>query len=176
MTRYLVQSTFEDSTRICIGELISEIVAHIITMATPTGINIVSKTSIYEPNIQLHLEYIPEEVFEMVNLEEVSIIRHPLKELSPRIGNLRNLKKLTVFLGKITSLPEELFSLRNLEYLSIGENLLTYIPTSIQKLTLLQVALIKWVINSFRSSICMATISWRYQLLCSLLLTFVFYI
>lgn len=107
---------------------------------------------------ECEIEEVPEEVFDLVHLEELSLAGNNLAELPDAIGNLESLEKLQLSgnrlkhlprnIGKLKNirglwlhgnlletLPEEIGSLQNLQQLSIAGNRLQYIPESIGSLT-----------------------------------------
>jgi len=85
-----------------------------------------------------NLTVIPEDVFDLNELEELRLFQTNLKEISPRIGELKNLKKLYIGRNDLTTLPEEIGLLENLEVLFIHFNEIDSLPSSIGQLKRLE--------------------------------------
>jgi len=77
---------------------------------------------------------IPEEVFDLTELEDLSIKNSKLKELPKEIGKLVNLNELDLFNNLIKELPEELFTLKNLQTLNLGNNQINKLSSNIGNL------------------------------------------
>ena len=84
------------------------------------------------------VSHLPSVMFQLINLEELTLINVKLKEVPLEISNLKNLKFLSLSHNLITELPQEICRLEKLEYLGLGWNKLTLLPKCLRKLTLLQ--------------------------------------
>ncbi|MBC7777963.1 MAG: leucine-rich repeat domain-containing protein [Phycisphaerae bacterium] len=77
------------------------------------------------------LTEVPEEVFQYLQLEVLSLNTNSLDSLSAQIGELKNLKYLDLSLNQLTSLPAQIGKLKHLTYLGLGYNQLTSLPAQI---------------------------------------------
>lgn len=84
------------------------------------------------------LRTIPDEVFELKDLEELRLFQTNLTEISPRIGELKNLKKLYIGRNELRTLPKEIGELHDLEVLFIHFNEIDSLPSSIKGLKKLE--------------------------------------
>mmetsp|Transcript_25101 Transcript_25101/g.70117 ORF Transcript_25101/g.70117 Transcript_25101/m.70117 type:complete len:370 (-) Transcript_25101:2325-3434(-) len=82
---------------------------------------------------------IPQEVFELNQLKELSLAGNQLTSIPPEIAMLQNLERLQVAGNRLESLPEEIGLLENLEGVWAHGNLLRSLPDSICKLSNLRV-------------------------------------
>ncbi len=65
---------------------------------------------------------IPEEIYSLINLEELDLADNKIKSVSSKIENLVNLKDLDLSFNELESLPDEICKLKKLEYLSLYSN------------------------------------------------------
>ncbi|WP_372365761.1 leucine-rich repeat-containing protein kinase family protein [Candidatus Uabimicrobium sp. HlEnr_7] len=84
------------------------------------------------------LSYIPKEIFKLRNLSSLSLGNNSIEKASKGIGELHKLQKLELGSNRITSLPEEIGQLRNLSLLKIGGNQLTCLPKGIGNMAMLR--------------------------------------
>lgn len=64
---------------------------------------------------------LPEEIFELTNLEYFSIESCRIKEISPRISEFQNLKVLDISFNEFKELPSEIVQLKKLEKLVVND-------------------------------------------------------
>ena len=85
---------------------------------------------------QIYVETLPDNIGDLVNLEDIYIENEFITTIPDSIGNLVRLKKIVITLCKsLTSIPDSIGSLQNLEYIYITTNKkLTKIPESIGNL------------------------------------------
>jgi len=81
---------------------------------------------------------IPEFVFSITSLTELSINNIKATALSSKISNLKRLEILQVYGTNIKSLPTSIGELTKLKELDMPSNCITYIPSTIGKLTELE--------------------------------------
>lgn len=84
------------------------------------------------------IDYLPNEIFKLTNLESFYIDCYSLEEFPKDIEKLINLKKLTIEFSDIKTLPKEIFNLVNLETLNIECACLKEFPDGISNLTKLK--------------------------------------
>ena len=84
------------------------------------------------------IDYLPNEIFKLTNLESFYIDCYSLAEFPKDIEKLINLKKLTIESSDIKTLPKEIFNLVNLETLNIDCYSLAEFPDGISNLTKLK--------------------------------------
>lgn len=84
------------------------------------------------------IDYLPNEIFKLTNLESFYIDCYSLEEFPKDIEKLINLKKLTIEFSDIKTLPKEIFNLVNLETLNIDCYSLAEFPDGISNLTKLK--------------------------------------
>lgn len=77
---------------------------------------------------------LPNSIGNLVNLEILSVNRNNLKRLPANIGNLINLVSLTLSNNRLSSLPKSFKNLTKLVSLDISDNQLTSLPSSFYKL------------------------------------------
>eukprot|EP00889_Picochlorum_renovo_P003466 jgi/Picre1/30496/NNA_005860.t1 len=80
---------------------------------------------------ECELESIPEEVFDIECLTELSLAGNNLSSIPRGIGRLRNLEKLQLSGNRLREVPDELCLLDNLEGLWLHGNLLEHLPSDI---------------------------------------------
>lgn len=83
---------------------------------------------------------LPEEIFQLTQLQELTVSKLKLKKINSNISQLKNLKYLNISRNKLTSLPETIGNLTELCTLIINRNKITELPSSIsnlKKLTLI---------------------------------------
>ncbi|WP_340935902.1 leucine-rich repeat domain-containing protein [Polaribacter haliotis] len=83
---------------------------------------------------------LPEDMSDLVLLEELTLQNNKLTKLPANIGNINKLTSLNLNSNRLTSLPTTIGSLSNLEELSITSNLLTGLPSTIGNLLKLKIA------------------------------------
>jgi internalin A len=89
---------------------------------------------IEESELTNSITELPEELFDLVNLESLNLEGCPIIRLPSGISKLKSLSSLNLSNNKIDSLPEELFMLENLKELHIDNTLIESIPPAISKL------------------------------------------
>ena len=78
---------------------------------------------------------IPRVVFELTQLEELSLSDNQITSIPDSIAQLINLTRLELGYNKVTSIPNSIAQLTNLTELDFGRNKITSIPDSIARLT-----------------------------------------
>jgi len=81
---------------------------------------------------------LPEELFSLVNLQELSVRRCKLQLINKNISQLKNLQYLNLDQNRLVKLPEALCNLAELKTLVISRNIISYLPDNIGKLTKLE--------------------------------------
>lgn len=81
---------------------------------------------------------VPECIWALVSLVELSLGGAELVELSPRIAELRALVRLSLSYNRLKSLPMELSGMASLRTLHLSNNALAYIPTDLARLPQLE--------------------------------------
>ena len=76
--------------------------------------------------ISYHYNYIPREIYNMINLNLLNWFNFRVKEISKNIQNLKNLNSLSLQSLDIISLPKSILYLRNIKYAYISKNKLCY--------------------------------------------------
>jgi Leucine-rich repeat (LRR) protein len=84
------------------------------------------------------ISYIPKEIANLHNLQELDLQDNELTSLPKEIANLHNLQKLNLRSNELTSLPKEIANLHNLQKLNLRSNELTSLPKEIANLHNLQ--------------------------------------
>jgi Leucine-rich repeat (LRR) protein len=74
------------------------------------------------------IKTVPEELFQLKNLQVLNLNGCKLKVLPETLGDLANLEMLSLFDNKLRTLPVNIRKLRHLEVLYLGGNKLTEIP------------------------------------------------
>ncbi len=98
-----------------------------------TGLGIWSDTkNIFDVNL------IPNEVFQLIHLKELTLSCVNLKEVPSDIHNLKSLKSLSLSRNLIADLPNKICRLEQLEYLGLSWNKLITLPKCFGELTHLQ--------------------------------------
>lgn len=77
---------------------------------------------------------IPDELFKLTNLQELSIIRCGLMQVNKQIEKLQNLQFLDVSRNNLITLPENISKLHNLKILIINRNMIEYLPETMGNL------------------------------------------
>lgn len=85
-----------------------------------------------------NLTSIPDELCNLVNLEDLDFSGSAIEALPENIGKLVNLKSIDISNTKIASLPENIGDLVNLKYIDISNTNITSLPESIRNLTNLE--------------------------------------
>ncbi len=96
------------------------------------------------------LKTIPDEVFELVNLESLYLTMNEIEFIPEAISELRNLRTLSIFGNNLSSLPDSISELQKLEALNLGANNFTTIPDAIFKLKNLSML---WISNNSLSTL-----------------------
>ncbi len=86
--------------------------------------------ALYDESISL--KNIPDEIFELINLEELTIRNIEIDIISPKIKNLTKLRTLDLR-GQISKFPIELMTLSSLEEFTLNSIVLEEIPQEINK-------------------------------------------
>ena len=87
---------------------------------------------------RLGIEELPQEVFDLVHLDELVVIDNLLVSIPPEIQNLQNLSRVSFFYNEIKSIPTEIGNLKKLTHLDLSCNCLETLPTEILNLDKLQ--------------------------------------
>ena len=90
--------------------------------------------SVYRLKLKIKADSLPEEVFQLTNLQEFTATRCKLNVLNQNIGKLTHLEYLNVMGNRLVRLPETLGNLVNLKTLVICRNLIEALPESIGNL------------------------------------------
>ncbi|XP_078583947.1 uncharacterized protein LOC144866451 [Branchiostoma floridae x Branchiostoma japonicum] len=88
------------------------------------------------------LTSIPEEVFDITDLEILDVSKNKLTSIPEAIGRLQKLSRLDAYSNMLTRLPQAIGSLQNLQHLYVYRNNLSELPDgleALQKLELLNV-------------------------------------
>ncbi|XP_035665254.1 leucine-rich repeat and death domain-containing protein 1-like [Branchiostoma floridae] len=80
------------------------------------------------------LTSIPEEVFDITDLEFLDVSRNKLTSIPEAIGRLQKLYRLDAYSNMLTSLPQAIGSLQKLTHLYVYHNKLANLPPGIEKL------------------------------------------
>ncbi|XP_078664037.1 uncharacterized protein LOC144907104 [Branchiostoma floridae x Branchiostoma belcheri] len=84
------------------------------------------------------LTSIPEEVFDITDLEVLDVSNNKLTSIPEAIGRLQKLTILYIESNQLTEVPPGVCSLSNLEVLSVGSNPIRYLPDDVRRLTRLK--------------------------------------
>ncbi|KAI8489388.1 hypothetical protein Bbelb_328310 [Branchiostoma belcheri] len=85
------------------------------------------------------LTSIPEEVFDLTDLQSLDVSNNELTSIPEAIGRLQKLERLGADGNKLTSLPQAIGSLQELTHLYIYDNQLTEVPPGVCSLSNLEV-------------------------------------
>lgn len=85
--------------------------------------------------LKIRTDTIPDEIFLMTNLQELTLSRCRLLFIDERIGNLKKLQYLNLSHNHLIRLPESLGQLTELQTLIICRNMIEALPESISNLT-----------------------------------------
>ncbi len=77
---------------------------------------------------------LPNELFQLTNLRELTVSRLKLKQLNESIGTFTQLQYLNISQNKLTSLPPSIGNLTHLENLIINRNKIKTLPSTISNL------------------------------------------
>ena len=89
---------------------------------------------VYRLKLKFKADSLPEEVFLLTNLQELTAARCKMNALNQNIGKLTHLEYLNVMGNHLVRLPETLGNLTNLKTLVICRNLIEALPESIGNL------------------------------------------
>lgn len=89
---------------------------------------------VYRLKLKFKADSLPEEIFQLTNLQELTVARCKMCALNARIGELTNLEYLNVMGNHLVRLPESIGKLIHLKTLVISRNLIEYLPTTIAEL------------------------------------------
>lgn len=92
------------------------------------------------------LTRLPEELYDIKIMQELTFQQNNVAVLSPRIGQLVELKKLNIASNMISKIPEEIGNCQELETLCIQNNRFASFPCSFLKLTNLRELSLEWFI------------------------------
>lgn len=82
---------------------------------------------------------LPDELFTLVNLQELTVKRCKLLVLNRQISQLQNLQYLNLDWNRLVSLPEAICDLKELKKLVISRNYLLALPENMGRLTKLEI-------------------------------------
>ena len=77
------------------------------------------------------ITFIPDSVYDLINLEDLICRNNEIHELSELINKLVNLTEFDCYSNKITVIPESIGYLNNLHSINICNNLITSLPPTI---------------------------------------------
>jgi Leucine-rich repeat (LRR) protein len=80
----------------------------------------------------------PEEVFQLINLQELRLDKCRLSELPNRFQELPNLQRMQCRHNELDTIPPSILSLKNLKMLDLSDNFIEIIPDEIDRLTQLE--------------------------------------
>ena len=89
---------------------------------------------VYRLKLKFKADSLPEEVFQLTNLQELTAARCKMNVLNQNIGKLTRLEYLNVMGNHLVRLPETIGNLVNLKTLVICRNLIEALPESIGNL------------------------------------------
>ena len=75
---------------------------------------------------------IPNEIWNMTNLQFLDLSKNKIDSIPPQIKNLKNLQILILSKNKINNLPEEFYQLQNLKVIRLGSNDIEYLSNQIR--------------------------------------------
>ena len=78
------------------------------------------------------IKTIPNEIWNMKNLQFLDLSRNQIDSIPPQIKNLKNLQILILSKNKIKNLPEEFYQLKNLKVIRIGSNNIEYLSDKVR--------------------------------------------
>lgn len=90
--------------------------------------------NVYRLKLKIKSDSLPEDVFKLYNLQELTASRCKLNVLNSNIGRLTHLEYLNVMGNHLVRLPETIGNLVNLKSLIICRNLIEALPESIGNL------------------------------------------
>ncbi|MEE6463042.1 hypothetical protein FKM82_005755 [Ascaphus truei] len=88
-----------------------------------------------ESCLSYRINFLPEQVGQLLNLRALYLDTHDLQEIPPEIGTLKNLRRLTLSNGSLTFLPSELGELQNLQSFHLANNNFKDFPSVICQFT-----------------------------------------
>lgn len=91
-------------------------------------------TEVYRLKLKIKADSLPEEVFQLTNLQQLIVSRSRLCMLNHRIGELTHLQYLDVSANQLVRLPDELCNLVELKELIINRNHIEALPENIGNL------------------------------------------
>jgi len=83
---------------------------------------------------QCHMKSIPDSLFQLGNLQIISLYGNEIPEIPDDIRKLQNLRKLELTDNQITEIPKAVTELTNLQKLLLGSNLIKSIPDELENL------------------------------------------
>lgn len=86
-----------------------------------------------------HLDSLPLEIFQFMNLRELNLSKNKIQQLSSDISKLSKLERLDLSNNKLKTLPNEIGSLKSLIYLGLNRNVIDSLPPGIGGLVNLEV-------------------------------------
>jgi Leucine-rich repeat (LRR) protein len=103
---------------------------------------------------RLGLKKIPKELFDVIDLQELSLGNNQLSDLPKEFENFKELRILSMQKCQLKTIPEVLFKLKNLHTLNLSRNKIKTIPESIDSLKgLKNLTLAKNLIKTIPSTI-----------------------
>ncbi|MBS4165284.1 Uncharacterized protein NEOC65_000337 [Neochlamydia sp. AcF65] len=88
--------------------------------------------------MRLGLTFLPPELWQLSQLQDLDLSNNQLTVLSPEIRQLSQLKKLYLRNNKLTTIPAEIGQLSQLKHLILDRNQLTFLPAEIRQLSQLE--------------------------------------
>ena len=89
---------------------------------------------VYRLKLKFKGDSLPESIFQLTNLQELTVARCKMCVLNSRIGELSQLEYLNVMGNRLVRLPESIGNLVHLKTLVISRNLIEYLPNTIAEL------------------------------------------
>ncbi|HPE40226.1 MAG TPA: hypothetical protein PLI77_03960 [Bacteroidales bacterium] len=86
----------------------------------------------------LHADSLPDVIFQLPNLQELTVTRSKITKLNHRINELQYLVYLDISNNRLVTLPNEICDLKFLQYLIINRNMIYELPRDIGKLSQLK--------------------------------------
>jgi Leucine-rich repeat (LRR) protein len=80
-----------------------------------------------------HTTWLPNDIFDLENLEELYITGQPIKELPDNISDFKNLISLGAMDADLEKIPDTLFDIENLDFVKLGGNNIKELPENTWK-------------------------------------------